>query len=299
MRRLPDVRRRRGEDHRQLPPGLRVPLRPARPLDHELHDPQPHADADDGVHDLRHRLRPGQLRGGEVDHPDAKPLWMDVVGRRAYPVFDALRGTGQRRASSRSPTRRRPRQRSRTIGSAHEWPPTADIDAASPPAGHLHPGGLYNDLTVTRDGVPEQLFRSEAKYFEPAGAVSWDVSMTATKPEWQVAVQAGRPAQGLGDLRHQERIVVRVDGDHGRLVRRRHQARREGPVREAHRLARDCSRTDTCPRTTATAAQAAPGLPRRADDAERRRSPSRDDPELHVRRAVTSACPGEGAGPRS
>ena len=30
-----------------------------------------------------------------------------------------------------------------------------------------------------------------AKYFEPAGAVSWDVSMTATKPDWRVAVKAG------------------------------------------------------------------------------------------------------------
>jgi hypothetical protein len=58
-------------------------------------------------------------------------------------------------------------------------------------AGHLHPGGLYDDLTVTRNGVTKRLFRSEAKYFEPAGAVSWDVSMTATKPDWRVALKAG------------------------------------------------------------------------------------------------------------
>ena len=54
-------------------------------------------------------------------------------------------------------------------------------------AGHLHPGGLYNDLAATRAGVTKQLFRSEAKYFEPAGAVSWDVSMTGTKPDWRIA----------------------------------------------------------------------------------------------------------------
>ena len=35
------------------------------------------------------------------------------------------------------------------------------------------------------------LFRSQAKYFEPAGAVSWDVAMTATKPNWRVAVHRG------------------------------------------------------------------------------------------------------------
>ena len=30
-----------------------------------------------------------------------------------------------------------------------------------------------------------------AKYFEPAGAVSWDVAMTATKPDWRVALHPG------------------------------------------------------------------------------------------------------------
>ena len=58
-------------------------------------------------------------------------------------------------------------------------------------AGHLHPGGLYTDLKATRGGRTKQLFRSEAKYFEPAGAVSWDVSMTHTKPDWRVALKAG------------------------------------------------------------------------------------------------------------
>jgi plastocyanin len=35
------------------------------------------------------------------------------------------------------------------------------------------------------------LFRSDAKYFEPAGAVSWDVSMTSTRPDWKVQLRAG------------------------------------------------------------------------------------------------------------
>ena len=30
-----------------------------------------------------------------------------------------------------------------------------------------------------------------AKYFEPAGAVSWDVAMTATPPDWRVGVRRG------------------------------------------------------------------------------------------------------------
>ena len=69
-------------------------------------------------------------------------------------------------------------------------------------AGHLHPGGLNVDLQVARDGPTRrvdgddpaeirQLFRSDARYYEPAGAVSWDVAMTATRPEWRIALKAG------------------------------------------------------------------------------------------------------------
>jgi plastocyanin len=35
------------------------------------------------------------------------------------------------------------------------------------------------------------VFTSKAHYYEPAGAVSWDVSMTATPDDWAVAVKAG------------------------------------------------------------------------------------------------------------
>jgi plastocyanin len=58
--------------------------------------------------------------------------------------------------------------------------------------GHLHPGGLRDDVDVTRPGVGSRLvFRSQAKYYDPAGPVSWDVSLTASKPRWRVAVKAG------------------------------------------------------------------------------------------------------------
>ena len=70
-------------------------------------------------------------------------------------------------------------------------------------AGHLHPGGLRVDLEVARDGPDggtvdgdsdgevKPLFRSDAKYYEPAGAVSWDVSMEATRPDWRIKLKAG------------------------------------------------------------------------------------------------------------
>jgi hypothetical protein len=113
--------------------------------------------------------------------------WMDVSGIRAYPVFDALKGQGKGKFTF--PDQARAAQKS-AIGQAHEWTVPEDVTIVAT-GGHVHPGGLYTDLTVTRDGVTKNLFRSEAKYFEPAGAVSWDVSMTVPKPGWKVALKAG------------------------------------------------------------------------------------------------------------
>jgi len=119
---------------------------------------------------------------------EAKPLWMDVSGLRAYPVFDALRGQGKR-GKFTFPDQANAAQQN-DVGPAHEYTAPQDITLLGT-AGHLHPGGLYTDLKVTRSSRTKKLFRSEAKYFEPAGAVSWDVSMTATKPGWRVAVEQG------------------------------------------------------------------------------------------------------------
>ena len=118
----------------------------------------------------------------------AHPLWMDVSGLRAYPVFDALKGEGKR-GTFTFPDQARPSQQ-KDVGFAHEFTAQADMTLLNT-AGHLHPGGLYTDLKLTRGSRTKELFRSEAKYFEPAGAVSWDVSMTGTKPSWKIAVKKG------------------------------------------------------------------------------------------------------------
>jgi plastocyanin len=118
----------------------------------------------------------------------ARPLWMDVAGLKTYPVFDAIKGRGtngrftfpdQAKGSARD-----------NIGSAHKFNVSNPMTLIGT-AGHLHPGGLYNNLHVRRNGQRKLLFQSQAKYFEPAGAVSWDVSMTATKPSWRVALKPG------------------------------------------------------------------------------------------------------------
>lgn len=117
-----------------------------------------------------------------------RTLWMDVAGLRAYPVFDANRSMGQKGRYT-FPDQASGSEREK-IGLAATF--TADRDLTLVAAmGHLHPGGLHTDLKVNRGGDEKHLFRSEAVYFEPAGAVSWDTAMTVTKPDWRVAIRAG------------------------------------------------------------------------------------------------------------
>ena len=110
-------------------------------------------------------------------------VWLDTVGG-AYPVFDAKRGTGgkDRRFTYPDEAPGAPRRNTWTV---------PEDGAIVGTAGHLHPGGLWTDLTLTRDGRSIRLFRSKAVYYEPAGAVSWDVSMTVPPPTWRVGLRKG------------------------------------------------------------------------------------------------------------
>ena len=145
---------------------------------------------------------------------DINPLrtvGLDVAGTpQLYPVFDAERGfdtdgDGMYTFPDDVPTdpdapgfeeRAQDQQRAR-------WTVPAGGRTLVWAVGHLHPGGLYMDMQVARDGPdagstagddPSEvrpLFRSDARYYEPAGAVSWDVAMTATRPDWRVHLKAG------------------------------------------------------------------------------------------------------------
>jgi plastocyanin len=113
--------------------------------------------------------------------------WVDAMGGKAYPVFDAVRGSG---VDGRYTF---PDQAVDPYGGQfprNRWVADHDTTLVAV-AGHLHPGGLYTDLTLTRGDRTVLLFRSRAHYFEPAGAVSWDVAMTATPPSWRVRVRKG------------------------------------------------------------------------------------------------------------
>ncbi|MEA2375306.1 MAG: hypothetical protein QOD53_1769 [Thermoleophilaceae bacterium] len=118
----------------------------------------------------------------------ARPLWIDVQNGKAYPVFDALRGAGGDGRFT-YPDEAVP-DPYRGGAKLNEW--TADrpgtlIEAA----GHLHPGGLRVDLDVLRGGRRAHVFRSDARYFDPNGPVSWDLAMTRSPLSWRVGVRKG------------------------------------------------------------------------------------------------------------
>ncbi len=158
---------------------------------------------------------PAHSRAGRKIKP-VRPVWMDVVNGSAYPVFNVRKGSGKNGKytfpdDARDPYKGGP--------SRNEWVvDRPGVLVAT--AGHLHPGGLYTDLYVTRRGArirsaqcgskptsaaerrcrrnaprgqgsKAHLFRSRAKYYEPAGAVSWDVSMTATGDDYRVKLRKG------------------------------------------------------------------------------------------------------------
>lgn len=118
-----------------------------------------------------------------------QPIWLDVQNGSAYPVFDVKRAFGGPDGRFTYPDEARPSPYPK--GQAiNRW--TADHDGTLvATVGHVHPGGLYTDLKVTRHGRTVNVFRSRAKYFDPNGPVSWDMAMKYTPYRWRVLVKKG------------------------------------------------------------------------------------------------------------
>ncbi len=129
------------------------------------------------------------------------PIWMDVMNHHIYPVYDVKRGSGKNGMFTFPDMAKNP------YGSG---PPLNEFTVDHPgvlvgTAGHLHPGGLYDELDLSRPGVKPtsaaikgpvpnsvRLFRSNAEYWDPGHQpISWDVSMKATAPDWRPLVQQG------------------------------------------------------------------------------------------------------------
>jgi plastocyanin len=116
---------------------------------------------------------------------EVRTLWMDVMGLQPYPVFDVHKRAGGRDRRYTYP------DESGQPGYRRNRVTVPEDGVLVGTAGHLHPGGLWTDLKLTRDGRTVPLFRSRARYFEPAGAVSWDVAMEVTPSSWRVGVKRG------------------------------------------------------------------------------------------------------------
>jgi hypothetical protein len=130
------------------------------------------------------------------------PIWMDVEDHHIYPVFNVREHSGVDGKFTFPDMAKHP------VGYG-QGPPLNEFTVDHPgvlvsTAGHLHPGGLYDDLDMIRPGatpsggavpgtVPHsvRLFRSNAHYWDNRGPISWDMSMTATAPTWRPQVKAG------------------------------------------------------------------------------------------------------------
>lgn len=117
----------------------------------------------------------------------AYPLWLDVRNGEALPVFNTHRGSGAGGTITYPDDVPDAYQGGPRM---NEWRADRDMTLVAT-AGHVHPGGLWTDLDVVRGGKAARAFRSETRYFDPNGPVSWDMAMEYTPDDWRVSVRKG------------------------------------------------------------------------------------------------------------
>ncbi len=128
------------------------------------------------------------------------PIWMDVQDHHIYPIFNVKRGSGRDGKFTYPLMAKDPYGSGPALNQFTIDHPGVLIGTA----GHLHPGGLYDELDLTRPGVKRsrvtipgevpgsvRLFRSYADYFDKGKPISWDFAATATAADWRPEVQPG------------------------------------------------------------------------------------------------------------
>jgi plastocyanin len=128
------------------------------------------------------------------------PIWMDVQDHHIYPIFNVKRGSGRAGKFTYPEMAKNPYGTGTPLNQFTIDHPGTLIATA----GHLHPGGFYDDLDLTRPGASPgrgtipgdtpgsvRLFRSRGVYFDKGKPISWDFAMTGTAPDWRPQVQAG------------------------------------------------------------------------------------------------------------
>jgi hypothetical protein len=137
------------------------------------------------------------------------PIWMDVEDHNLYPVFNVYRHSGRYGRftfpdMANNPYKGGPPLNLFTVD--HPGTPVAT-------AGHLHPGGLHDDLELIRAGATDtsktprgilrnsvRLFRSSADYFDKRGPISWDMAHDRNPSELATARQRRRRAADQHDV---------------------------------------------------------------------------------------------------
>ena len=177
-----------GEEKTRIraPAGFGWRYRDERRLGHEPHDPQPHADGCGGLHRLRARVHPRPRAPEAAGLRELQTIWMDVMGLTAVGLRPCIAAPAGATAATRTRTSGAGAGiTGRTAG------PCRRTACSSGPPGTCTRAGSGPTSSVERGGRKVRVFRSRAKYFEPAGAVSWDVAMEATPETWRVGVRRG------------------------------------------------------------------------------------------------------------
>ena len=131
------------------------------------------------------------------------PIWMDVESGHIYPVFNVAQHSGRHGKFTFPDMAQHPYGRAGIAPALNEF----TVDHAGTligTAGHLHPGGLWDELDLIRSGASPgprakrglapgsvRLFRSFAHYFDKRGPISWNMAMTATAKDWRPGVEPG------------------------------------------------------------------------------------------------------------
>jgi plastocyanin len=134
----------------------------------------------------------------------AIPLWLDVQNRALpfYPVFNVQRGFGHYDKKFARKVCVFPKERCAAFnpfgeaqpgnGVGWDWTVPANYDGTViAMGGHVHPGGLEDQVSLVRGKKVKRVFNSDAKYWDKAGPVSWDMAMTVTPPDWRLRIHAG------------------------------------------------------------------------------------------------------------
>jgi hypothetical protein len=188
--------------HLQIPQGygLRIGGSDAWSMTYMLHNLTPRAEDVYVTYDLDYTAAEQAESQGIKK---VLPLWLDVMNNTSpISVFNVQRGFGHFDKKYKRKVCAYPKERCADFtpfglsqpgnGVGWDWTvPARDDGTIVAMAGHMHPGGLEDQVSLVHGNAAKRVFTSEAKYWDSTGPVSWDMSMTLTPADWRVRLKAG------------------------------------------------------------------------------------------------------------